>query len=603
MQFRVPFGALRVFINRAANRRYGYLTRNGDGTYSPNRKQLAKIQFDERLSKARSHQAEIFKAFSNFCAEEFSDDLKIRETERYFFEILFDIAPIVMRSLADPVQNKLEIPDKFDDTSENQTRYRIYRFVSSAANEDSLILQYIEEFIHGAIMAESLFYSTPAEALHKMHNVRVFLDTPILLSAIGLAEEPEVRATRELLDLLKILKARIRCFSDTQKELHGILYAVFKAKERGTKYRLRPGDVGEAIDRRGYDLADLGALVNSLDERLAQHGIKVEDRPPVSEGQSIGIDETALADRIREAYSGRFMGNEDQFVLDRRLQHDIDCVRAIFQLRHGEPVNSLEKCSAIFVTTASVLARETSDFFMKADTRLESSVPLCIGSSVFTMLMWLKATDRKPEITKDRLVANSIAALRPAADLWDQFLKNLREMLARGEIDQAQFDYISNAMETRTLLMAETEGDLEAVTAGTAEDIRQKVLGKLVADKNEEIAIKDQEIGMLTGRISSLEGQIAEDRLARERDSEIRRERVRKFFYTLMMIIISSPFLIMLLYSLYDYGNDPSNNSLLRVTAAAAVNILGAIALFFIDPWKVQIRSLSDKFANRFIVY
>ena len=158
-------------------------------------------------------------------------------------------------------------------------------------------------------------------------------------------------------------------------------------------------------------------------------------------------------------------------------------------------------------------------------------------------------------------------------------------------------------METRTLLMAETEGDLEAVTAGTAEDIRQKVLGKLVADKNEEIAIKDQEIGMLTGRISSLEGQIAEDRLARERDSEIRRERVRKFFYTLMMIIISSPFLIMLLYSLYDYGNDPSNNSLLRVTAAAAVNILGAIALFFIDPWKVQIRSLSDKFANRFIVY
>lgn len=584
MQFKVPVGAIRVFINRAANHRYNYLIKNSDGTYSPNRAVLANIRFSERLQEARRRQTDLFASFSAFCISEFATPLGRDDAERYFFEILFDIAPIVMKSLADPVKNKLSIPDD-ENTSEGQVRYRVYRFVANAARENNLSLQYIEEFIHGAIMAESLFYSTPAEALHRMNDVKVFLDTPILISVLGLSNDAESQATRELIDLLKILKARVRCFRDTFRELHGIIYAIAKQKERGQKYRWRPGDVGEAIDRRGLDLSDLTVLLNSLEQTLNERGVSIEDRPQVIAGADIGIDESALAERIRQSGSGKYVGNEDAYILDRRLQHDLDCVRAIFQMRSGQPVSSLEKCKAIFVTTASKLTRVTAEFFTEHDSRLQSSVPLCIGSSVFTMLMWLKATDRKPTITKDRLVANSIAALTPSPEVWEAFLDNLRKMLGSGEIDQAQFDYISNAMETRTILMAETEGDVEALSAGTVQDVREQVMSRLVKHKDEEILSLTEK---LTAEIDK-----------RNQRMLISRNRIYVIVWRLFQSVVVLSFLYLLVAEVLEALYDPSQIDIAKIVALVIVNLMGALALFFIPQWKRYLRTISNRLADR----
>jgi hypothetical protein len=598
MQFNVPVGAIRVFINRAAHKNYRFLIKNPDGTYSPNREKLSQLKFPERLRIAKLNQSLLFAEFSKYSKNNFESQIDIDDIEPYFFEILFDIAPIIMRSIADPVKNQLQIPADHG-SSEDRMRYRVCKFIVDSSVKESDNLTYIEEFVHGAIMAESLFYSTPNEALAKMSDVKVFLDTSILLNLMGFSEDPEVRASRELVDLLRKLGARVRCFRDTQSELHGILYAVTRAKENGRKYNWRPGDVGDIIDRRGMDISSLSATLVGLEDELNRKGVQVEDRPQVSEAIQIAIDEGVFADKIKIASSGRLVGNESGDTLDRRLRHDIDCVRAIYQMRAGLPVSSLERCKAIFVTNASTLSRVSAEFFAEQDdTMLQSSVPICIGSSVFTMLMWLKATDRRPKIAKDRLVANSIAALTPSPEMWKALMESLTRMLDRGEINQNEFDFLSNAYETRTLLMTETEGDIGAITSGTVEDIRQKIMAGLMKDKDEIIEKRDREIDGLKKSIFELDSKLNHAMSAIDLQKIDRLNMVRSFVWKAFQISIILFFLYLLFVEINNFIVKPKERDALYLLSLMVVNGLGALSLFFVTPWKRWLRVQSDRIAD-----
>lgn len=601
MQFRVPYGAIRVFINRATNRRYNYLIKNGDGTYSPNRTVIQSIKFRERRNEAQRHQTALTDSFKRYSTINFSTKLDDDDINKYFFEILFDIAPKVMRSLADPIRFRLDVDSEGD--GEESIRYRIYKFVGNAVDLDSPDLQYIEEFIQGAVMAESFFYSTPDHVLHKMQDVYVFFDTSLLISAIGLAEEAEVAATRELIDLLKILKAKVRCFRDTRNELHGILYAISKSKESGYGYSRRPGDIGDILNRNGYDLSDIQILLDSLDDRLMDSGIAIEERPLITEYMDVSIAESDITQKLTDEFTKYSQSSESLLSVDRRVKHDVDCLRATFQYRGNKTRLSIERCNAIFITANAGLMRVANEYFtrfLQENNEQDSAVPVCMSSNVFTMLMWLKATNRKSNITKDRLVANSIAALTPSAQLWSAFTQNLKKLLDKGEITREEFDYISNALETRTILMADTEGDSDAITVGTTLEIKNKVMHKLLGGKDEIIFSKETEIANLRQAVADF----ANDQIvARNRVDQAMRK-IQKLaeiaLWRFFQFAISIPFLIIfLLNSIDGYRRSGLKGFGVEDAILFIVMVITVFALFVVSPWKRKMRAISNGIAKK----
>lgn len=597
MQFRIPLGAIRLFINRAANRRYAFITKNPDGTYSPNRNAIANVKFSERRAEAVKHQAALKASFREFCTKTFEATPTGEEIEQHFFEILFDIAPQVMRSLADPLKHLLE----FGETSETTLRYRIYCFVAHCVQADNEDLRYIEEFIHGAILAESFFYTTPADVFQKMKDVRVFLDTSLLISAIGLAEDAEVRAVRELLDLLRLLKAKVRCFDDTRGELHGIIYAIDQAVWTQKSISRRPGDVGDIMIRKGYDAADIRVLLEDLNGELAEQGIMVEKRPSVVEDEELGIDEATLTSQLVAEFSksNAAMSGDPlwlTFSAERRAKHDVDCLAAIFRLRGGRARQSLERCEALFVTSNTALVRTAGTFFEDVfkEGGEASQVPLCLASNVFTMLMWLKATDRKPALTKDRLVANSIAAMNPSPELWAEFVRTLRKLMDRGELTRAEFDYIANAMETRTILMTQTEGDPGAITEGTTLDIKTKVMRRLLGEK-------DAEIAELKSTVATLVQRDNERRLQVERRVKRAEELAQRAAVRLVQILIVLPFVALLAMDVWHLARAGEETAFdyIRASMLAIATLVAGWATIYVPPVERFIAAVGRRTATR----
>ena len=597
MQFRVPLGAIRLFINRASNRRYNFITKNANGTYSPNRAVLAQVKFLERRAEATKHQAALKTSFGAFCKANFETNPTSDEIEQHFFEILFDITPQVMRSLADPIKNLLE----FEEAKEPSLRYRVYRFVAHCAELNNEELRYIEEFIHGAILAESFFYTSPEDAFQKMKDVRVYLDTSLLISAIGLSEEPEVRAVRELLDLLRILKAKVRSFTDTRNELHGIIYAIDQAAREGRAISRRPGDVGDIMVREGYDLSDIKILLDSLNGALAEQGVIVEERPSPIEAEPLGIDEAGFTGKLVAEFSRAGGSVVDpmwlSFSAERRAKHDVDCLSAVFRFRSGKPMQSLERCEAVFVTSNTALVRTSAEFFdqyFKEEFGQTSQAPICIGSSVFTMLMWLKAADRKPAITKDRLVANSIAAVNPSPELWSEFMRNLRKLMDEGHLTRAEFDYISNALETRTILMTQTEGDPTAITEGTTLDIKNRVMHRLLGEK-------DAEIEDLKAKVASLLHRENERSANAERWVKKAERFVRIGAQFALKCACVLPFAVLLLIDVARmFEESPlSSMSVVRVVVYAFATVIAALATIYVPPIERGIEKLAGALAER----
>jgi hypothetical protein len=214
--------------------------------------------------------------------------------------------------------------------------------------------------------------------------------------------------------------------------------------------------------------------------------------------------------------------------------------------------------------------------------------------------MWLKATNRKSNITKDRLVANSIAALTPSAQLWSAFTQNLKKLLDKGEITREEFDYISNALETRTILMADTEGDSDAITVGTTLEIKNKVMHKLLGGKDEIIISKETEIANLKQAVADFENdQIA----ARKRVDQAMRK-IQKLaeiaLWRFFQFSISIPFITIFLFNSVDgYKRNGLKGFGVEDAILFIAMVITVFALFVVSPWKRKMRTISNGIAKK----
>lgn len=71
----------------------------------------------------------------------------------------------------------------------------------------------------GSFLASALLYAELGDVLRKLENVTFYLDTSLLLRALGLSGQPDLIAARELLDLLYASNGRLDCFRHTLDEM------------------------------------------------------------------------------------------------------------------------------------------------------------------------------------------------------------------------------------------------------------------------------------------------------------------------------------------------------------------------------------------------
>ena len=107
------------------------------------------------------------------------------------------------------------------------------------------------------------------------HVLFFYLDTPLLVQRLGLEADSKQNASRELINLLTELGGKVVAFSHSRQERHGVLLGA-AANVDSPNGR---GLIVREARKRGTTRSDLLLLAESIDDKLGESGIRVEDTP------------------------------------------------------------------------------------------------------------------------------------------------------------------------------------------------------------------------------------------------------------------------------------------------------------------------------------
>jgi hypothetical protein len=459
----IPQGALRTILRRAA--REGYVAIE-HGVYRPSREALANVNLDRKRSDMERQRVALIEALRQFAHD--------HHRQAWSEDQAGDALLSYVRSQAAPLLATAVAGEPFrPPPAVRHGEVIVSRFVLHVCRDDPTAFSQLDTFVKGYMLANVLYLPEGLDAVNRRFGDTCFLlDTPVVLRAVGYAQEEISRPASELLHLLQGYNAKLRIFGHTLREIEGVLDSAASSLRRGGVTPFE-GSVYEYFVSHGLESADAERMIAALPERLARAGIEVVEAPPQTE--RLAVDEARLKE-ILEA--------EVTYHRDETLYRDLDSLTACHRLRDGRFYPRFEACPAIFVTSNGALARASRIFFREAYGR--QAIPVTVLDHSLTTIAWLKDPARAATLPRHQMIADSFAALDPPDTLWQSYVEEITRLQRQGEITEHDFALLRYSMDARQALMDITLGDAEVFSEGTVHDVLEHARRAAAADAAEE---------------------------------------------------------------------------------------------------------------------
>lgn len=462
---KIPSGALHAILQRCA--RKGLVTREHK-VYVPKRDKLEETDY-------LSTQQEAIRSYTSLLT-------KLRRFAKCRYHIKWSSEEVDERLLAFLKEGSVPIlaaATEGDPLPEGREQSRKAKHVLSAfagylAENDPEGFAALEVVVKGYVLSGVLYYPDLGKVETRFDDLEVFCDTPFLLKALGFAEHGLHVQALDLVELLKELGAKLRCFHHTREELAGVLESEAKNIRAGAS---SDQTFGYAISRR-FRRDEIEEMIVTVDVTLGKLGIEVVDTPPWTSG----IDESTLEEVLEE---------EVRYTRVPQRQKDMRSLAAVARLRRMQRVDSFENAKAIFVTTNLDLVRASSSFF--TDIEGLGSIPVCLSVGTLTRLAWVKRPLSVPDLPKHMLIASSYASLNPSRALWQRYLEALAWRREKGELSDEEYQFLRSSREARQALMDKTLGEEDAFSAGTVDEVLAHAKRVIQAEAEEKTREAEEE--------------------------------------------------------------------------------------------------------------
>lgn len=247
--------------------------------------------------------------------------------------------------------------------------------------------------VEGYVLQKALLLRDIAAASRNFDNLRVFLDTRIVLQVLGYQDDAARVASIQMVDLLKRRNARVEVFQDTLDEITRIFH-VYESKLGSQKGResLYGNPLTRYFLNNGFTPADVRSRIATLNKDVQRLGLPVRKRP--SREASFTLDEKALATSL---------GADDVTDVEHRVWHDVNCVAAILTWRRGFETEQIEAAKAVFVTSTGLVVKNVRQWWQQQRKGIPGSsdstrlLPPVIHQITLSNYVWLK----KPHASED----------------------------------------------------------------------------------------------------------------------------------------------------------------------------------------------------------
>lgn len=362
----------------------------------------------------------------------------------------------------------------------------IGRFIIQECEKNSEIFSDLLEVFNGLMLARVMQYEVEHHDIRKQKysGVTFYLDTPLLLALLECLSDYENKSCLQMVTILQELGASFAYFPEHYGELVDILTAYIHSRNDPSRWRTLEG-----LDKKRYSVLELATFKESMNRKLKVLGINEKRRPYYEYYQKDPnkrrkfINETELSLYLQEkipAYNSK----------QEKLDNDVQAIAAIAILRDGAYTSQVEKCKAAFVVSNKALARHATYFLESQFGTTE--VSLILDDIYLSTHAWLKAGRKRSSFTLLRVMADSMAAIRPKFGFREAVLAKIELMKSRGEFSDVEAEA---AQENWMLLddwQALTNGDPDAITTENVksavdrfkDDMRKKYQKEKEAEMN-----------------------------------------------------------------------------------------------------------------------
>ncbi len=352
---------------------------------------------------------------------------------------------------------KLQIPN-LTDTDQRQTAITA-EFVQYVVEEDAALLSILRRMIEGLVLYHAAFLPDLSAANQKFKNLRVVFDSSLVRQILGY-EGPAMQALMvETLAILKGVEVQCLVFEKTVGEIRRILkvYEYMLATTKGQQ-SLRPVPMARHFLTNKVAPSDVREMSALLERDITGAGFQIIRIPSRKREHTLG--EKELIHRL--ATPGT---SEDE--IEPRVDHDVDCVAGVLQMREGVRSYRLEDTGAVFAASSPLMIRNAHLWWTEDEH--ETGIQPVVHIRALANLAWLKKPALKADFKITELIALCSAAIRPSEETWSRFLKHLEALkisnrLSSDEITAILVSTMSDSMLREAEDNAENPEDIDACT-------------------------------------------------------------------------------------------------------------------------------------------
>lgn len=299
----------------------------------------------------------------------------------------------------------------------------IAQFVSMIINERGERFSLLEDLVKGLIVQNALLLrDIPVKRRH-FDGLRIYLDTGILLKALGHMGNAEMKVTVDAIRLIRRAGARIFAFEATVDEVESILQVYEQRLRTPHGIRtLRPTSVTFHFFDTRVSSADVSQYIALLRNSINRLGIQIRTFP--ARIHQYTENEELLSRMLMD-------DNQPEEEQEARIWHDVNAIAAIMTLRAGERPRRVERSGHIFLSDSSMIP--TAQEWYRIN--FHNSVDPIVEFSSVANIAWYVSPSDADNLPMNQLIAVCQAVLQPSTELWERFVSGLTNLVESNELE------------------------------------------------------------------------------------------------------------------------------------------------------------------------
>ena len=421
LNFNLPFSVVQMILNRA-QQNFDSFTKK-DHKYFPNKDKITYISepFLKEKDVLVKRNTKFLETFVMYVETEYKREISIIDAQEMLLSYLAKYQVEIVDYFS--AGQEIEIKGK----SINNNEFLFSSFLKRINEQDQDSFKCFVSQVKG-IFLKNYMMSTPLrDNQSNLKNVTFYLDTPLILGLLGFNGDSKQKVIQEMIDLCNTLKAKLAIFECTRTEFENILRAWANDLENKNTRNFRDSTL-QLLKMKGWDHVYLENFISRYTNILSSACITIAQNPKYQEQHQ--IDREGLKNSLKEK------ANNEYFA----VEHDIQAVEQIVQIREYKSKVTLKDKVSIFITTSNFLVSGVNAFF-KNDFAKDAA-PVISNDIWVTNMCWMMNPTLFPEWPEHLIISNYQAVIYDDDKFWTEFVKRFKTLRDSQKISSEDFELV-----------------------------------------------------------------------------------------------------------------------------------------------------------------